>query len=300
MNKDQSMLSIKNYLKYPRDFETIFRSIVRKLRLSGIYPSYGLLSGQNFKALIQHHMTLNFEDLKEWNLQSPNEFVFVEALPTSNTLIELSNWLNANHECQFRNLNLVVHNGDQVLSKKDMDKVASHFKSVFSVNTLESDGSIFPIPLGLENQSKLRNGVQRDFAKFNFGKDRDIDLLIAFSISTNPEQRTKAQAYGRQVPNHHWVTSPLTPRKFRKLLARSKYVLSPPGNGMDCHRTWEALYFGAIPILLDASWPFGKFELPVLTVKSWEELTLLDLTKQTQLPRSDIWRLYDVGSWLKR
>jgi hypothetical protein len=26
-------------------------------------------------------------------------------------------------------------------------------------------------------------------------------------------------------------------------------VLSPPGNGNDCHRTWEALYLGAIPII---------------------------------------------------
>ena len=37
---------------------------------------------------------------------------------------------------------------------------------------------------------------------------------------------------------------------YRQLLLRSKYVLSPPGNGPDCHRTWESIYLGAIPIVL--------------------------------------------------
>ena len=36
-------------------------------------------------------------------------------------------------------------------------------------------------------------------------------------------------------------------------IARSKFVLSPPGLGMDCYRTWEALYLGSIPIVLNSS-----------------------------------------------
>ncbi len=32
-------------------------------------------------------------------------------------------------------------------------------------------------------------------------------------------------------------------------MAESKFVLSPPGFGEDCYRTWEAVLLGAVPIV---------------------------------------------------
>jgi hypothetical protein len=53
-----------------------------------------------------------------------------------------------------------------------------------------------------------------------------------------------------------------------------KFVLSPLGNGLDTHRTWEALLMGAIPIV-ETSAMDPLFEgLPVLILNSWQELTL--------------------------
>lgn len=51
------------------------------------------------------------------------------------------------------------------------------------------------------------------------------------------------------------------------------FVLSPPGAGYDCHRTWEALCLGCIPIMI--STPLDElFEgLPVLIVNSWRDIT---------------------------
>lgn len=52
------------------------------------------------------------------------------------------------------------------------------------------------------------------------------------------------------------------------------FVLSPFGNGMDCHRTWEALLCGCIPIV--RSTVFNElFEgLPVLIVEKWSDISL--------------------------
>ncbi len=51
------------------------------------------------------------------------------------------------------------------------------------------------------------------------------------------------------------------------------FDISPPGNGIDCHRTWEALALGCIPIVKD-SFLNPLFEgLPVVIVKSWNEIT---------------------------
>ena len=51
------------------------------------------------------------------------------------------------------------------------------------------------------------------------------------------------------------------------------FVISPHGNGLDCHRTWEAIALGCIPIvktsLLDS-----LFEgLPVWIVRDWSDVT---------------------------
>jgi hypothetical protein len=50
-------------------------------------------------------------------------------------------------------------------------------------------------------------------------------------------------------------------------------VLSPHGNGLDCHRTWEALALGCIPIV-KSSGVDPLFEgLPVWIVHEWSEVT---------------------------
>lgn len=65
------------------------------------------------------------------------------------------------------------------------------------------------------------------------------------------------------------------------------FVVSPPGNGLDCHRTWEALNLGCIPILIriiltkETEWQYDCYkDLPVLIVDQWEDITqdLLDTT----------------------
>ena len=52
----------------------------------------------------------------------------------------------------------------------------------------------------------------------------------------------------------------------------AKFVLSPPGNGIDCHRTWESIYLGAVPVVLSGFLSEELAEsLPVLVVDSYKE-----------------------------
>ncbi len=55
--------------------------------------------------------------------------------------------------------------------------------------------------------------------------------------------------------------------------AQHLFTISPRGRGMDCHRTWESLAIGAIPVVDDL--PFAPlFEgLPVLRVGDWRRVT---------------------------
>jgi hypothetical protein len=52
------------------------------------------------------------------------------------------------------------------------------------------------------------------------------------------------------------------------------FVLSPAGGGLDCHRTWEALILGCIPIVKRWNVPLEKvyLDLPVLIVDNWSDI----------------------------
>ena len=56
-------------------------------------------------------------------------------------------------------------------------------------------------------------------------------------------------------------------------LQHYKFVLSPAGNGPDAHRTWEALMMGCIPVVVTGPFDEMYTGLPVLILKSWDDLT---------------------------
>jgi hypothetical protein len=51
------------------------------------------------------------------------------------------------------------------------------------------------------------------------------------------------------------------------------FVVSPPGEGLDCHRTWEAMCLGCIPILISSPLDDLFEDLPVLIVSSWTDIS---------------------------
>ena len=56
-------------------------------------------------------------------------------------------------------------------------------------------------------------------------------------------------------------------------MCKNSFVLSPFGNGYDCHRTWEALCLGAIPIVRAKQFKSLFADLPVLNVDEWSDVT---------------------------
>lgn len=50
------------------------------------------------------------------------------------------------------------------------------------------------------------------------------------------------------------------------------FVICPHGGGLDCHRNWEALCLGCIPIVKTSAIDNLYKDLPVLIVKNWEDI----------------------------
>ena len=65
-----------------------------------------------------------------------------------------------------------------------------------------------------------------------------------------------------------------------KNMVKYAFVVSPHGNGLDCHRTWEALALGCIPIMKSSGIDPLFDELPVWIVHNWNEVTLENMKRK--------------------
>ena len=74
---------------------------------------------------------------------------------------------------------------------------------------------------------------------------------------------------------------------YRRILLKYMFVASPEGNGIDCHRTWEAMYLRTVPIVTRSPVTefFVNLGLPMLMVDSWS-----DINKLTQHDLVEIYR----------
>jgi hypothetical protein len=57
-----------------------------------------------------------------------------------------------------------------------------------------------------------------------------------------------------------------------KTMTDYTFILSPYGNGMDCHRHWESIILGCIPIIKSEEFRDMFSDLPVLNVKDWSDI----------------------------
>ena len=250
------------------------RGGLRRLGYAKRRSSFPFVSGDTYASMSDFiysgEHTLDEYRLKELNSRSFK--LFLPAQLKTSFMAEL-----VNSPIDFSKARLLIHNYDNIPTTAEMEMLSHKFQNVFSVNWLGDKEIASPIPIGLENWGHLRNGVPHDFSRIiNRGlpdfRNRSINLLSSFSLSSNVKERAEALEFLNNYSSKKQMENFTSPRKYREMVSNSKFVISPPGNGPDCHRTWEAIYLGAIPIVLQKHWPFGEMDLPVITVNAWSEI----------------------------
>ena len=155
------------------------------------------------------------------------------------------------------------------------------------------------IPIGL-NKDRHLQAMQQFLSKKHSEKSKFFATNL--STSSNPERikqinlaKTQWSSFCSFIENIPFSRSyfnsshvdyngriqvDITDPKCYEILSDYKFILSPPGAGIDCHRTWEALYTGTIPIVISSSINELYNDLPVVTVPSWEIITKEFLDQQ--------------------
>jgi hypothetical protein len=148
----------------------------------------------------------------------------------------------------------------------------------FATNVTQAHPRITALPLGLGSPSSpttLTAGAISEARRES--RPREKWLYVNFRPETNPAVRGPLFEMF-QSRNEDWVTfQPPQDRGsnagFLGAIMEHRFVLCPPGNGVDTHRMWEVLLAGAIPVVLrsQAMTPFES--LPILFVDDYREVT---------------------------
>lgn len=91
-----------------------------------------------------------------------------------------------------------------------------------------------------------------------------------------------------------YVAARKAPYDYLTEVIRSKFVASPRGHGLDCHRTWEALLMGSYPIVKTSPLDSIYKDLPVVIVNDWAEVTEEFLQKKYDELSSKSWNISKI------
>lgn len=204
---------------------------------------------------------------------------------------------------------LITHDGIEPADESYIAKIDSKIIHWFAKNTVIKHPKITPLPIGLENLHQYSAGITSIFKKLErknwLIRDKKTAILFKFNISTNPKKRQIAYDYLIKHPLAEQLKRKLSSNLYLKKLVNYKFVASPQGAGIQCHREWEAMYLGVVPIVeksISAEY-FRDLGLPMWVINDWHDLdglTIDDLNKKFDevMTKSDKSKLY-IDYWLK-
>lgn len=169
---------------------------------------------------------------------------------------------------------LVSHNGDVNITEEYISYIDDKLIHWYAQNLVIDHPKITPLPIGLENMHFNNNGSVNRFEKNRSKKmEKKPRMLVAFNVMTNTAERIPALTYFKQHKCADVLPSVIVADQYLPRLTSYMFVVSPPGNGLDCIRTWEAMYVGVVPIVKKsaATTYFKKIGLPMYVVDSWNE-----------------------------
>jgi len=212
----------------------------------------------------------NFNLLKNIFSKNTNPIIFIETHRIGNLFKELINFPN-------NRVKIIAHNSDATFGKEILPYIPNNVDIIWcqNYNYIETD-KIKSLPIGLERvrwfPEQRKQEVLKEMVESKI--KRDNLCYMNFNPSTNPYR----QNIFNILKDESFIDKDMIGNggnyiNYIESLKKYKYIISPPGNGVDCHRNWEAIYLGCVPIVLKSHFTENIYKkLPVLIVDDYSEL----------------------------
>jgi hypothetical protein len=222
------------------------------------------LDGNSFKNICYYQYDENGFNINE---NGKENFIFVK----TDFVYDFFNLYNIDF-----NFYLVTHNSDYDIDNKYLDVLSyPNLIKWYAQNVNIDHPKLFPIPIGLANDRWI-HGNKKIFSEIdNNNTQKDIICYTNFDINTNLIERKNCL---NNIPQE-FIYPKTNFQSYLTQLKSSLFTISPEGNGIDCNKTWEALYLKTIPIVKKSilTWKFKQMGLPLILIDNWEELKNIQL-----------------------
>lgn len=178
-------------------------------------------------------------------------------------------YVNKNKNKKFK---IIFHNSDWNCPENIPENCTVFSQNVHIHNL---NNNIHSLPIGLENTKWFKHLNKSIKIKNTQTSIPEKLCYCNFNIATNVKTRQfifdfiKDKKFLTKDMHHNGYDFDL----YLKNISNHFFVLSPPGNGIDCHRTWETLYLKRIPIIFNIYKKDLFEDLPVVVINNIEELT---------------------------
>lgn len=225
---------------------------------------------------------------------------------------------------EFRRVSTIPHkvvmlimNGDISFTEEILKQKPHNVKHIFATNSTVYNSIVTPIPIGVENQyapKREGHGMINDaiFEKLPFLTGEEIidqepiyeKLYANFNVYTNPHYRNLVKQICMVSQNVDFEYG-LTYREYVKKMKEYIGVVSPTGNGLECIRTYEALYLDCVPVCVgdrtkyDAIYNALYKFLPIVFLNNPIDLNNIELVKkEIQKVKNNSKELIDYEYWI--
>lgn len=229
-------------------------------------PSEPFISGDGFRSLANHVYDETDASLQASEVQL-GDIVFVKG-----DMMEAF-FQNIHPLIQYPYI-LIVHNSDaDCPGPFEIYLQDEKIIKWFGQNpTVKHHDKFSAIPIGIANRYISTHGNCDNF-KYFWPKRTAKKCLLGYNFYEGT-YRAERKPLLQMLAKCDYAQAIFAGRHFDYLekMSQSKCIISPRGNGLDCHRTWEALIVRTIPIVKTSCLDELFDGLPVLIVDDWDNI----------------------------
>ena len=186
---------------------------------------------------------------------------------------------------------LMTHNSDHGINESHLSLLNDdRILHMFSQNTFIEHPKLTALPIGIANSMwphGQRASIEHVVRISKNLSSRKEQIYVNVSVGTNREHRSRVMSSLQQNPLCVFSPQNKPHHLYLEEMSGYKWIASPKGNGVDCHRLWEAMYAGCIALCDDSvnARAFKSMGLPIILINEggWNNITLEWLQEESNL-----------------